>query len=187
MSTIPVLPLWQPWASLVAIGAKTIETRSKPTKVRGRIAIHACVTRKGFPIEPRNNGEFVIGDYVVELWRQVGARMRRDGVITPMPFGAIVATANLVDCVPINPDDEFRGRDAVFRYTEGHALRSIRGAVPIDVTDQLPYGDFTSGRWAWILEDITPVNPPIPHKGSQGWGRIDTKALPSLAAERADP
>lgn len=41
------LPLWQPWASLVAVGAKNIETRHWPapaTMVGQRIAIHATKT-----------------------------------------------------------------------------------------------------------------------------------------------
>lgn len=45
-STIKALPLWQPWATLVAAGAKRIETRSYPPARVGlrdgqRIAIHA--------------------------------------------------------------------------------------------------------------------------------------------------
>lgn len=36
------LTLWQPWATLVAIGAKRYETRSWRTHYRGRIAIHAA-------------------------------------------------------------------------------------------------------------------------------------------------
>src|SRR5581483_12167599 len=36
-----VLTLTQPWATLVAIGAKQIETRSWPTKYRGPLLIHA--------------------------------------------------------------------------------------------------------------------------------------------------
>lgn len=36
------LSLWQPWASLIAVGAKTIETRSWATSYRGPIAIHAA-------------------------------------------------------------------------------------------------------------------------------------------------
>ena len=40
------LTLTQPWASLVAIGAKRIETRSWSTPYRGLLAIHAA---KGFP------------------------------------------------------------------------------------------------------------------------------------------
>jgi hypothetical protein len=39
---IRALSLWQPWASLMAIGAKKIETRSWPTDYRGLIAIHAA-------------------------------------------------------------------------------------------------------------------------------------------------
>lgn len=45
------LPLWQPYASLILVGAKRIETRDYPPKRIGlnvgqRIAIHACKTRQ---------------------------------------------------------------------------------------------------------------------------------------------
>lgn len=40
------LSLTQPWATLVAIGAKKIETRSWSTSYRGPVAIHAS---KGYP------------------------------------------------------------------------------------------------------------------------------------------
>lgn len=36
------LTLWQPWASLVALGHKRIETRCWETKYRGTLAIHAA-------------------------------------------------------------------------------------------------------------------------------------------------
>lgn len=36
------ISLWQPWASLMAIGAKRIETRSWSTWHRGLLAIHAA-------------------------------------------------------------------------------------------------------------------------------------------------
>jgi hypothetical protein len=45
-----ILTLWQPWASLVAIGAKTIETRGRPTNYRGPLLIHG--TRRQ-PTSPR--------------------------------------------------------------------------------------------------------------------------------------
>lgn len=38
------LTLMQPWATLVAIGAKRIETRSWATRYRGPSAIHAART-----------------------------------------------------------------------------------------------------------------------------------------------
>ena len=43
-----VLSVWQPWASLLATGTKTIETRTEPAPaalVGQRIAIHASSTR----------------------------------------------------------------------------------------------------------------------------------------------
>ena len=46
--TVPALPLWQPWATLVAIEAKRVETRHWrcPRRLIGeRIAIHATKTR----------------------------------------------------------------------------------------------------------------------------------------------
>lgn len=36
------ITLWQPWATLVAIGAKQIETRAWATSHRGPLAIHAA-------------------------------------------------------------------------------------------------------------------------------------------------
>jgi hypothetical protein len=44
------LTLTQPWATLVAIGAKRIETRDWITYYRGEIAIHAA---KGYPKDAR--------------------------------------------------------------------------------------------------------------------------------------
>ena len=40
--TLMALSLWQPWASAIALGRKSIETRSWATKHRGRLAIHAA-------------------------------------------------------------------------------------------------------------------------------------------------
>ena len=36
------LTLWQPWASLVALGWKSVETRCWSTKYRGPLAIHSA-------------------------------------------------------------------------------------------------------------------------------------------------
>ncbi len=44
------LTLWQPWATLVAMEVKKIETRCWTTKYRGELAIHAA---KGFPKDAR--------------------------------------------------------------------------------------------------------------------------------------
>lgn len=78
------LSLTQPWASLMARGAKRIETRSWSTKHRGLVAIHAS---KSFPLVYRHR--------CVEP-------MFRDALgptgYARLPRGAIVAVGCLVDC-----------------------------------------------------------------------------------------
>lgn len=74
------ISLWQPWATLVAIGAKEYETRSWYTKYRGLLAIHAAkkwddVQRAYCQQEPFLSA---IGEH-------------------GLPLGAIVAVVKLVD------------------------------------------------------------------------------------------
>ena len=81
------LTLTQPWATLVAIGAKRIETRSWPTNYRGPLAIHAA---KGFPKWAK---EFTTEPECYEAVRYHGARH------AGYPLGVVLATCRLVDCV----------------------------------------------------------------------------------------
>ena len=75
------LTICQPWAWAIVHGAKRIENRTWRTGFRGRLAIHAGMSRR-----------WLLGEVVLP-----------DG--TPVPpatslmFGAIVGTATLVDCV----------------------------------------------------------------------------------------
>jgi len=74
------LSLMQPWASLVALKHKRIETRSWTTIYRGPLAIHAS---KGMP-----------------LWaKEVCEDETERGLLPPdsLPLGAIVAVCRLAD------------------------------------------------------------------------------------------
>lgn len=42
LNTVKAISLWQPWATLAAMGAKSIETRSWYTPYRGLLLIHAA-------------------------------------------------------------------------------------------------------------------------------------------------
>jgi hypothetical protein len=75
---VRAITLTQPWASLVAVGAKRIETRSWRTNYRGRIAIHAA--REPAAFEHYS---------VIAL---IGAK--RD-----WPLGAVVAFGEITDCI----------------------------------------------------------------------------------------
>lgn len=74
------LSLTQPWATLVAIGAKRYETRSWNTNHRGPIAIHAA---KGFPKDCQQLCEYDPFDKYIASSRE-------------LPLGAIIAVADLV-------------------------------------------------------------------------------------------
>ena len=77
------ITLWQPWATLVAIGAKTIETRSWGTSYRGPLAIHAGVATSQLYLA----AEFPFVDYL----RQYGYTSLQ------FPLGCVVATCTLQD------------------------------------------------------------------------------------------
>ena len=83
LRTVPVLTLWEPWASLIVAGFKRHETRHWSTKVRGRVAIHAA--------------KRVVLDVAPELDElcnfALGAGWRRT-----RPLGCVLAVANLKGC-----------------------------------------------------------------------------------------
>lgn len=79
------LSLTQPWATLLASGAKQIETRSWRTYYRGPIAIHAA---KGFP------------RWVRDFCQDEPFASALSGSVESLPLGAIIGLCDLVDCVP---------------------------------------------------------------------------------------
>lgn len=120
-----VLTIREPWASLIGLGIKKIETRSWPTSYRGTLYIHA-----GKNIIPKN-----------DVRRNKGLEHLNGNVLH---YGEIFIKCKLVDCIQI--DDEF--------------------AQKVKASDPINYfcGNYKSGRYAWILEDISYIMP-IPAVG----------------------
>ncbi len=103
------LSLTQPWASLVAIGAKNIETRSWSTGYRGWLAIHAS---KAFPGGAR---ALCFEEPFYSALHKAGlADITVPGLlgVERLPQGAIVAVVNLhhVGEIRRNPPDGGRER-----------------------------------------------------------------------------
>ncbi len=103
-----------------------------------------------------------------------------------LPFGAQIGTVELYDCVPIVACKSDGGRptpEQLINY--GDRLRVVRRMAPpgvgfassgyaVDICDeQLPYGDFTPGRWAWLLRDPQPCDP-VPMRGALGWQEVES-------------
>ena len=152
-STDPMyaITLHQPWASLVAQGVKTIETRSWPAPARligQTIAIHAgkrVVRQPSVPIEE-------------ELQARLGEEWRRT-----IPAGAVLATAVLAGMARVAHVDLLTGHAVHDGRTEvGCAVRS--GWTLID-----PWGDFRPGRWLWFLTNVHALPEPVPAVGHQSF------------------
>lgn len=128
------LTLTQPWASLVAIGAKTIETRSWRTNYRGPLLIHAARLWTG--------GERIFAE-----------RLRDEGIfdwpagqlnLSFPPFsGLVIARTTILDVVPVD-----------------EVLPRIAGSP------EWEYGDYSPGRFAWLLGPVHPVADPFPWRGA---------------------
>lgn len=127
------ISLWQPWASAVALGLKQIETRHWWTPYRGPLAIHAAQhgAKKGY-CEQR---EFY-------TWQACEPLRKPYPTFDDLPFGAVLATCRLVEC-----------------------LRTIDVDCLSD--QERAFGDYTPGRYAWVFQDIKALPAPVPFRGAQ--------------------
>lgn len=135
------LSLTQPWATLIALGVKQMETRSWWTAYRGPLAIHAA---KAFPEGAR---ELCFEEPFHNVLRRAGYGDADAAHQEPLPRGAIVAVADLAACISTNHE----------AMLEAH----LRLASPFERA----FGDFTSGRYAWVLRAIRPLREPLPCRG----------------------
>jgi hypothetical protein len=147
------LTLTQPWATLVAIGAKKFETRSWRTAYRGPIAIHSA---KSFPKKCQS------------LCSQEPFRCVLHGAGYDYPWnfpcGYVLAVAELTDCFRVTEKlPEFLGKECHFVYFNGKVATT-------KIVDRMQFffGDFSKDRYIWELSNVQGVNPIIPCKGSLG-------------------
>lgn len=151
------ITLWQPWATLLALGLKKYETRSWPTPgfaIGQPCAIHAAVRK---PRYDECNEEII------------SALANRDvRALEELPLGAIVAVSTFQEAAPAE------------EIAKG--LRVVGG-------DELAFGDFTPGRFAWRFSRMTPIQP-VEAKGMQQVWRVpatqerDGEDIEVLAAVR---
>ena len=145
--------LYQPWATLIVDGWKTIETRNwRPPEyaIGQRIAIHAGKTLiHGIEIPLRSE---IIKAYGTP-WHDA------------MPFGMVLGTAVLK---MVRQVARVEGDRAYF------GISTTANSVEIDI-----YGDFSAGRWLWFLEDIQKFERPIPARGRHMLWEFDSNDIPA--------
>ncbi|OUN01378.1 MAG: hypothetical protein BAA04_07105 [Firmicutes bacterium ZCTH02-B6] len=137
------LTVLQPWATLIAIGAKRIETRSWPTSYRGPVLIHAGKSREYLHVA-------VFAGWAGPLWGRFPKPEQ-------LPLGAVVAVADLVDCV---------------QMTEAYIAK-----VPMD---ERRFGYYLPGRYAWHLANVRALDKPVPAQGQRGLWRPSQELLKAV-------
>ncbi|GKX29027.1 hypothetical protein SH1V18_15070 [Vallitalea longa] len=130
------LTIIQPWATLIAMKAKKIETRSWKTKYRGEIYIHA--------------GKKIDKDFCYEEIAKKVLNMHGYN-IDNLPTGVVIAKANLIDCAKVVDSQEYSA------LLEGDKLYTVSNY-------EFHFGNYELGRYGWILDDIQLIDP-IPAKG----------------------
>jgi hypothetical protein len=135
------LTLYQPWATLIAIGVKKIETRSWSTEYRGSLAIHSSS-------KWQKEARLLLGrDPFFKVLYEAGYAYKEAHAL-----GAIVAICELEACFPIHT---------------GPLLLSAQ---------EKAFGDYTPGRFMWMLDKVQKLEKPITVKGAQGlWNIQDFK------------
>jgi activating signal cointegrator 1 len=137
---IKAITLWQPWATLMAIGAKRFETRSWSTSYKGPIAIHAAKR----PIKS------------VELNHMMRLVIKDRGLLrSDFPLGQVVAIGYLRKIYPTSHRGIIRA-----------------GTIPIYLppspnSQEGSFGDWSHGRFAWLITDIWHLVEPVPARGRQ--------------------
>jgi hypothetical protein len=126
------LTLAQPWATLVAVEAKRIETRAWPTSRRGLVAIHAAKTIK------RAGGSLRLSN-LCSSQRFSQGLSEFGSLAKPLPLGAIIATAAIINCVSTN----------------------LRAEVPPQDSDEYAFGNYAPNRFMWFLDDVRILPNPI--------------------------
>lgn len=134
-----IISLIQPWASLVVWDEKLTETRSWPTKHRGRIGIHAS---KKIDLQACE---------IPEIKRA----LLQHGITDPkqLPTGKILGTATLFDCAPMVQADNPYGC-----VVKGYKISD----------KEYTFGDYRPGRYGWMMASVNPLQEPIPAKGQLG-------------------
>ena len=189
MSTLPAISLHAPWGTAIAHGLKRWETRSWPCPPRyigQTVAIHQAKRRPDLAAR--------FGDWSI---------VKTDGSAGPLYFldspsqraelalGAIVATARIVASVPcLGVDDELPtpwmehvapARNGMLWHWKGHTRNlGVDSWATENITDQVPWGDFTLGRWVWQLDQIQPLAVPVPAVGRQGFWHLSSDVTTAL-------
>jgi activating signal cointegrator 1 len=158
------LSLTQPWASLVAIGAKRYETRSWPTKYRGQLAIAAA---KKFPLDCR---ALCTEDPFEEVLKAASLSLLDLRALC----GHILCVVDANGCVPtlVHQDNPLDVQ-----------MPNLPASWPRPGEHEVDFGDYSAGRFAWPLDDVFRLPTPIEASGALGIWEVPESLAEKIYAQ----
>lgn len=174
------ITLTEPWASLFALGCKTIETRDWATRERGWFAIHSA---KGFPGYAQ---DFAVTHAVQSCMLDARSRLARESralswLDTWMSTGRfahshVIGVAYLAHCEETHKVFDVTGQTSdLSRVTVMDALSwptPARRQVPKHEQkfgDYRARGDKGKSRYAFWATHFVPLAEPVPRNGKLGF------------------
>lgn len=143
------ITLTQPWATLVAIGAKAVVTKSWQTSYRGPIAIHAAKSLHSVGGERElkslcGSSPFyeVLSEYAKSHFANTSLKEMAENPM--MPFGSVIAVAELESI---------------------QATDTIANSLSLQ---EIAFGDYSYERYAWVLSNVVKLPRPVEAKGQLG-------------------
>jgi hypothetical protein len=159
--TLKALSLSQPWATLMAVGAKKIETRAWPMRHRGPLVICATAQPLAGVLSLLKYGTSDAAWKILHALRSAGY----DGM-EELPYGAALCVVEVYDCRPA---------DSV-----GSRLEEIEDVV------ELSFGDYRPNRWAILTRNLRRLPAPVPCRGRLGvWDLELPAAMLACSADHA--
>jgi hypothetical protein len=152
-----VITITQPWATLVALGEKCIETRSWKTYHHGLLGIHAA---KGFPNWAR----------AMCFQHPFDTALARCGYETPddLPTGALIATCSLVTCQLMTHR---------MIHDPNFSAWHFNGNFWELTEQERAFGHYETGRYAWLLRLVEPLDAPVEIGGKLGLWDYDGELI----------
>lgn len=162
---MPCITIWEPWASLIAIGAKPYEFRgwAAPKAMIGRrIGIHAGARK-------------VRRDEVEDLLHRL--RHPDDGAPPCLHADKAIPFLERV-LAGLKADDAPLFGEAAFRLPQSHVVCTVVLGQPRRGDDCAREFGFEGGNdsdrdgtfnWGWPMLEVEPLVPPVPARGAQGF------------------
>jgi hypothetical protein len=156
---VRALTIKQPWAFAIAEGFKTVENRSKPTRYRGALAIHAGLTLDHATSITRHSRDAAMRlDELGGSSNFWEARAQVPSAIARPPYpslalGAVIAVAELVGC---------------------HSATGCPGCGP--------WADYRDWMWHWVLQDVQRLPSAVACTGRQSLWVPDAETLAAIKA-----